>query len=115
MKREELCMIKDQMNDLFNAHRQMTNIYKSSTIKLLSRVIDNEVIFNEPIEIIFRGKIFTMTSVVSEKDSFVKIRGSLNCCSGTSCSISDKTVELDLNSLGPDEVIEIGDKIIRNL
>ena len=45
------------MNDLFMAHRQMSGIYKNSIIKLLSRAIDDEFIFNEPVEITFRGKI----------------------------------------------------------
>ena len=47
MKQEELSLIKDQMNDLFMAHRQMSGIYKNSIIKLLSRAIDDEFIFND--------------------------------------------------------------------
>jgi hypothetical protein len=44
------------MNDLFMAHKQMSGIYKDSTIKLLSRIIDKEFVFENPIEISFRGE-----------------------------------------------------------
>lgn len=115
MKQEELSLIKDQMNDLFMAHRQMSGIYKNSIIKLLSRAIDDEFIFNEPVEITFRGKIVMISAVKSKRDSYVKIRGSWNCCSGSSCSASNKEIEIELYFLSPDEVIDIADKIIRNL
>lgn len=115
MKQEELSLIKNQMNDLFTAHRQMSGIYKNSTIRLLSRVIDNEVFLSEPVEVIFRGKTLSLSSVISEKDSFVKIRGSWECCSGSSCSFSDNEICVDLNSLNPDEVIEIASKILERL
>ena len=57
-----------------------------------------------------------MTSVKSERDSFVVIKGSWNSCSsGSSCSMSNKEIEVDLCLLGPDEVMEFAERIIKNI
>lgn len=115
MKREELSLIKEQMNDLFKAHKQMSGIYKDSTIKLLSRIIDKEFIFENPIEISFRGKTMIMSSIISESESYVKIRGSWACCSGSSCSLVNEPVMVDLYFLSPDEVILIAEEVLKEL
>ncbi len=117
MRTEELSLIKNQLSDLFKAHRQISGIHKDSAIRVLSRVIENNKInFNEPVEVIFRGNIMLVTSVESKKDSLVKIKGSWNSCfSGSSCSASNKEIEVDLYLLSPDEVMEFAERIIKNI
>lgn len=103
------------MSDLFTAHKQMSGIYKSSIIKLLSRIIENELTLPEITPIAIRGKKINISSIIVTGDSEVFIRGTWGCCPGSSCTISDEGSCINLQSLSPDDVVIISEEILKYL
>jgi hypothetical protein len=56
-----------------------------------------------------------ISSIISESESYVKIRGSWACCSGSSCSLVNEPTTIDLYFLSPDEVISIAEEVLKEL
>lgn len=114
MNENELSLIKDQMNNLFSAYEQMSNIYKGSILKLFSRILDKDVSFEETDRIFINvnGKNFLINSVYVENNS-VFARGSWKCCPSTSCTISNENLEnICLENLCMEELIKLSKLIL---